>query len=195
MVCTSGAFLTCLHGVPCRRSPGQAQVSPQCAAAVLKEVATWLRYQLLQELFDFAKSVRGIDSGCPTIQAVLLALAAVLEIVRACTLLPSMVCNPHLLRRHCANVVTRYDVVSSGMFVRCSADCNLLICTGKLLCLCRFEDRQVSFLVECSICVGVLTPLRSCVVCRCLQRLTPALRQQLCGLMTFASTWNILETR
>ncbi|BDA50749.1 probable RNA polymerase II-associated protein 1 at N-terminal half [Coccomyxa sp. Obi] len=73
------------------RAPDQAHVSPQCAAAVLQEAAAWLRYQLLQELFKFADSVSGNDSGYPTIQAALLALAAVLGIVRACTLLPSMV--------------------------------------------------------------------------------------------------------
>ncbi|CAL8465149.1 g4684 [Coccomyxa elongata] len=77
------------------RAPDQAQASPPCAAALLQEALAWLQPQQLQDLFDFVIKVvsaddSGSDSGYLAAQAALLALAAVLEIVRACSLLPYM---------------------------------------------------------------------------------------------------------
>ncbi len=74
-------------------------MSPPCAAALLQEALAWLQPQQLQDLFDFViKVVSAEDSGSDcrylAAQSALLALAAILEIVWACSLLPYMVCNP-----------------------------------------------------------------------------------------------------
>ena len=74
-------------------------MSSPCAAALLQEAVAWLQPQQLQGLFAYVIKAASAedtdyDSGCLTAQAALLALVATLEIVRACSLLPYMVCSP-----------------------------------------------------------------------------------------------------
>lgn len=72
-----------------RREPEQARVPPGCAAALLQEALTWLQPQSLHGLLDFALTAASPDASSHTIsstaQAAFLALAAALDIVRACS--------------------------------------------------------------------------------------------------------------